>query len=283
MGVTELARRQDLLPSDVHRILNSLAAYGFIEQNAETKTYRLGMGVMKLGLAVFQRNELRQAARPLLKRVSDDLEVSAHMAIFDPHELEIFLVEQIDTAGQVPFKPNFGAVASPHSTALGKAITAHLDTPAALDLIRKFPLVRSTSRTITQLPQLEAELHATRSRGYGVDLEESAEGACCIGAPIRDGSGKAIAAVSLSMPARTFFGHGERELASVVRKTAESISRAAQRTFAPKPMHTGDPTLGEFVPFLRAARFSGVGRQTTWGKGEVEVVQEDRGARVNQP
>ena len=44
MGVTELARRADLLPSDVHRILNSLAAYGLIEQNPTNKTYRLGMG-----------------------------------------------------------------------------------------------------------------------------------------------------------------------------------------------------------------------------------------------
>src|SRR5271165_182983 len=29
--------------------------------------------------------------------------------------------------------------------------------------------------------------------------------------------------------------------------------------------------LGEFVPFLRAAQFTGVGRQTTWGKGEILV------------
>lgn len=29
--------------------------------------------------------------------------------------------------------------------------------------------------------------------------------------------------------------------------------------------------LGEFVPFLDAARFSGVGRQTSWGKGELAV------------
>jgi CRISPR-associated endoribonuclease Cas6 len=30
--------------------------------------------------------------------------------------------------------------------------------------------------------------------------------------------------------------------------------------------------LGEFVPFLAAAQFSGVGRQTTWGKGEIAIV-----------
>lgn len=30
--------------------------------------------------------------------------------------------------------------------------------------------------------------------------------------------------------------------------------------------------LSEFVPYLRAAKWTGVGRQTVWGKGEVGIV-----------
>ena len=30
--------------------------------------------------------------------------------------------------------------------------------------------------------------------------------------------------------------------------------------------------LGEFVPFLRAAEWTGVGRQTSWGKGAITVI-----------
>jgi hypothetical protein len=29
--------------------------------------------------------------------------------------------------------------------------------------------------------------------------------------------------------------------------------------------------LGEFVPYLKAGKWVGVGRQTVWGKGEVEI------------
>ena len=29
--------------------------------------------------------------------------------------------------------------------------------------------------------------------------------------------------------------------------------------------------LGEFVPFLEAAQWTGVGRQTVWGKGAIRV------------
>jgi len=226
MGVTELARRTELLPSDVHRILNSLTAYGFIEQNPVNKTYRLGMGLMKIGLTVFQRNELREAARPLMQRLSEEMEATAHMAIFDARELDIFLAEQIDSTGEISFKPRYGATASPHCTALGKAIMANIDHDTAMQLLQKSGLPRVTSHTITQLAQLEEELVRISSQGYGVDLEESAEGACCIGAPIRDWSGSAIAAISVSMPAGRFYRLAEPHLASMVKAAAAELSSA---------------------------------------------------------
>jgi DNA-binding IclR family transcriptional regulator len=222
MGVTELARRADLLPSDVHRILNSLVSYGMIEQNPANKTYRLGIGMMKLGLAALQRNELREASRALLQRLCEEMDATAHMAIFDARELDIFLAEQIDSPGEIPFKPKYGATASPHSTALGKAI----DRKTLIDLIEKTGLPKWTAHTITQLSALELELARTYDQGYSVDLEESAEGACCIGAPVRDGSGAVVAAVSISMPANRFYRFPEPQLASFVKSTAAELSVA---------------------------------------------------------
>ena len=58
LGVTDLAKRTDLLPSDVHRILTSLKATGYIVQDPETKKYQLGFALVRLGLAACQRNKL---------------------------------------------------------------------------------------------------------------------------------------------------------------------------------------------------------------------------------
>src|SRR4051794_5332129 len=209
MGVTELARRVDLFPSDVHRILNSLASYGFIEQNPANKTYRLGMGIMKLGLTTFQRNELREAARSVLQRLSEETDATAHLAMFDPRELDTFLTDQMDAAGDVPFKPSYGAVAPPHCTALGKVIAANIERPVALELVRRHGMTKPTAHTITSLSALEAEWDRIRVQGYAVDLEETAEGGCCIGAPVRDWSGSVAAAISISMPASRFSRYPE--------------------------------------------------------------------------
>ena len=224
MGVTDLARRTDLLPSDVHRILTSLKPYGFVEQNPRTKMYRLGVGLMKLGLTVLQRNEFRSSARPLLQRLSLQTEATAHMAIYDSQEPDIFLAEQIDGVKDIPFQPKFGISTNPHSTALGKTILANIDHETALRLLDKSGLPRCTPHTITQLAALETELIKISKQGYGLDLEESAEGACCIGAPVKDWTGDTVGAISVSMPANRFYAAYEPDLANMVKATALELS-----------------------------------------------------------
>lgn len=92
---------------------------------------------------------------------------------------------------------------------------------------------------------------------------------------------------------RALYGGGPLEMdfaefgqrATAVRMTACELthvhaSRVSSRTgqrhaldgFTGRVEYEGE--LREFVPFLRAARFSGVGRQTTWGKGELEVIEQ---------
>lgn len=226
MGVTDLARRTHLLPSDVHRILTSLETCGYIEQDPQTRRYRLGCGLVKLSLTTCQRMSLREAARPLLKRVSERLGATAHMAMFDSRDLEVFLVEQIDYPGQVLMKPRFGLPSSPHCTALGKTILASMDRVTASETIRKSGLPKVTPYTITDLPTLEKEFAKIREQGYGVDCEESIAGACCIGAPVRDYTGAVVASISASMMSDRFHGWSEADLASVMKSAAAELSTA---------------------------------------------------------
>lgn len=225
LGVTEMARRTGLLPSDVHRILSSLKFCGFVEQNLQTKTYRLGVGLMKLGLAAFQRNELREAARPLLLHLSEELQATAHLAIFDPQEFDIFLADQVDTSAETALKANFGASPAAHCTALGKAIMANIDHGVALRYLETTGTPRSAPNTITHLGSLETELKKTASQGYSLDLEESATGACCVGAALRDWTGATVGAISISMPSDRYYRATAGVLPSAVSATAWELSR----------------------------------------------------------
>ena len=224
MGVTDLARRTGLLPSDVHRILSSLRPYGFVEQNPQNRTYRLGVGLMKLGLTAFQRHELREAARPLLQRLSEELDATAHLAILDLRELDIFLAEQIDYSREVPFQAKFGASAAAHCTALGKAIIASIPWDIASTFLEKHGMLRVAPNTITEVSSLKSDLRRSAGRGYGLDIEESAKGACCVGAPIRGGDGEVVGAISISMRSSRYHRLPEQSIATPVQAAARQLS-----------------------------------------------------------
>ena len=80
LGITDLARKTELLPSDVHRILTSLRSVGYIEQDLETKKYRLGFSLVRLGLTVFRRNQLHDKAHPVLVRLSHQIGAATRLA-----------------------------------------------------------------------------------------------------------------------------------------------------------------------------------------------------------
>src|SRR5580700_2310400 len=70
LGISDLSRRTALLPSDVHRLLTSLRRSGYVDQDAETKKYQLGVQLLRIGLEACQQNELYERAYPKLVELS---------------------------------------------------------------------------------------------------------------------------------------------------------------------------------------------------------------------
>jgi DNA-binding IclR family transcriptional regulator len=224
LGVSELARRTDLLPSDVHRILNSLQSFGYIEQDPDTRTYHPGLALLKLGLTTVQRTDLREAGQPLLKRLGEELSASTHMAMFDTRELEVFIVEQVTSPLEMAIKPRLGSTEASHCTALGKTILAWMSPETRFLALQKSALQKRTAHTITDLNLLEREFQTIRVQGYGLDREEFLLGTCCIAAPVLDQTGTAVAAISVSMASTRFYSWPEAVLASMTKSAAAELS-----------------------------------------------------------
>ena len=224
--LTEVAENTGLLKSDAHRILKSLEMFGFIEQDRESRRYRLGLELLKLGHLVHARLHLSDTARPFLRALSEAAGGTANLAIFDPVDREIIFVEQIDCPSEVQIRWRIGHSAFPHATAVGKTILAHLDPETARAVVEKSGLSRKTRHTITSVAELERELHRVREAGYAVDREEGVEGACCIGAPVRSHTGCVVAAVSVSMMKVRLARLREAEVIALVKSAAGKISGA---------------------------------------------------------
>jgi IclR family KDG regulon transcriptional repressor len=224
LGVTDLAHSLKLCPSDVHRILNSLLLYGYVEQSPETKRYHLGAGLLRLGLSTLQRNVVREKGHGILIRLSARLNAATHLALFDMGQCEVFLVDQVSCDELSVLENRPGAIAGMHSTALGKTVMADMDAETFHRALDRCGLAKSTRKTITEQTALEKELQLIRERGYAIDREESTEGSCCIGSPIRNCSGSVIGAISASMKASHFDEVNQTRLVSLVDGAATELS-----------------------------------------------------------
>jgi IclR family transcriptional regulator, KDG regulon repressor len=226
LGIADLARRTELLPSDVHRILASLRLFGYVEQDPETKKYRLGFALLRIGLTAFFGNHLCEEAHPILVQLSQKIDAATRIAILDRRELKLFLVDHVKGPNNLSFGINLGVPERIHCTALGKSIIANLNSDLALSALKKNGLTRYTRHTITDPSVLGQQFENIRRLGYAVDREEDLEGICCLASPIRNSEGLVVGAISTTMPSSQFIALDELCLGAHVKVAAQHISTA---------------------------------------------------------
>lgn len=226
LGIADLARGTGLLPSDVHRILSSLRANCYIDQDPETKKYRLGIALIHLGLTAFKRNLLREKAQPILVRLSKRLGATTYLGLLDGRRLELLLMEQINGPTTAMSQVHLGETEQLHCTALGKVILASLDRRTLASVLQKSGMPRCTCRTMTDAAALEQQLEQVRRGGFAVDCEEFISGLCCIGSSIRDCTGTLVGAISASMPTSRFLVWKEAQLGAILKTAAGDLSAA---------------------------------------------------------
>ena len=90
---------------------------------------------------------------------------------------------------------------------------------------RTNPLKPYTPKSIRTHQALREELDRTRERGWSVDDEEHEENVFCIAAPVKDYTGRTIAALSVSWPIFRFNREGLPELAGKIAETTSALSK----------------------------------------------------------
>jgi len=198
LTVTEISARLGIARSSTHGLVYNLLWRGYLTQeHPRDKRFRLGARLIHLGLAVMDRVDLRSAARAPLEQLVAAAGATAYVAV--PDRGELVYVDKLAVARRdVGMDMRIGVRRPIHSSSLGKALLAALDDESAAAIIDGIDLYPVTDSTITTPAALLADLAETRARGYSMDEQEAVLGVCCVGAPIRDHTGRSIAAVSVS-------------------------------------------------------------------------------------
>ena len=128
LGVSELAREVGLNRSTTHRYIATLAALGYLQQDAPTKKYRLGPRVVDLGFSAINSMELREISMPHLQRLSDETGHTVNMAILDGADIVYIERCRSSRRGQreIDLNLHVGSRLPAYCTSMGKVMLAFL-------------------------------------------------------------------------------------------------------------------------------------------------------------
>jgi len=227
ISLRELSARVKLPKGTTHRLLSSLAYYGYIRQTPETKNYHLGFRLIELGNSLLNQLDIRSQAKPFLSDLAAKINETVHLVILDQYEaLYIEKVESNVKQGGLQMVSQVGFRVPVHCSSVGKVLLAHLPEDELDGIIQQMGLPKRTKNTITDPENLKAHLKMVRSQGFAIDDEENEEGIRCVGAPIFNQQDQVIAAISISGPTiRITKKLLQNSLKREIIKTASAISR----------------------------------------------------------
>jgi DNA-binding IclR family transcriptional regulator len=222
-SLAELVAELGLPPATLHRHLQDLVRRGYVEQDPDSKLYFLGLRVLSLRAQAIRAIQMVARARPFLRDLMLATNCTAYLAVY--RDREVVYLDRVDAPTTVPrFVPVGGMRAPAYCIALGKVLLAALSREELEDYLATTELVPFTPHTLTDRNQLREHLSLVRERDYALDMEEQSLGSWCIAAPVRDYTGRTIAAISITIKDKSLAERLE-SMIPLVCGTALKISR----------------------------------------------------------
>ncbi len=221
-GVTQVSTALGMNVSTVHHLLRTLRARGLVEQDPESKLYRLGVRTVQLGDVYLEGLDLYAVAQSALRDASRECGETVTLAALEG----MTITTLVTIPGRFTVR-SIGAATdrhNAHATALGKVLLASLPGGDVPEMVAEAGMTRFTPNTLATLRQLEAHLEQVRQQGYAFDLEELETGLCCVAMGVPNHRGQTVAAVGISVPVARFDDQCRQALVELLQRTSRRIA-----------------------------------------------------------
>jgi DNA-binding IclR family transcriptional regulator len=192
-----LSAETGLHPSTAFRILASLGEHGLVGRDG-ANLYRLGPRLLQWAGRAASGLDLREIARPVMKWLRDEVGESVNLTVREGDQ--VVYVERVIPNRMMRVEQVIGSRAPLHVTAVGKLMLGEAGDSAVRDYAHRTGLPALTVNTRGSAQALLLDIEISQQRGYALDDEEAELGVGCIGVLVRDGTGAAVAGLSVSAP-----------------------------------------------------------------------------------
>ena len=194
LTLSEVAERTGLTRAAARRFLLTLQELGYVGSTG--RQFSLRPRVLALGYAYLSSFSVAQIAQPHLEDLAEELHESCSVSVLDGDD--IVYVARASANRIMTIALTVGTRLPPYPTSMGRVLLAHLPDAEREALLSRATLRKLTDHTIVDLDRLREVLATVRSQGWAAVDQELEAGVRSIAVPIRDSSGKVVAAINAS-------------------------------------------------------------------------------------
>jgi len=224
LTLIEICEMTKLPKPTVFRLLASLENSGFIARTADQQRYSVGIRVFELGNVYLSNLSIEQIFSPYMQEISQKYSIACNLAILDSGQ--VVYIASTNTSGPFQYAPIIGYRHYVHCSALGKSLLVDKSKEEILGILSETGMPALSPHTITKPKVYLEEIDEARRFGFTVDDQEGAVGIYCLAVPIRNRSGKVVAALSVSGPSPKYNDDFKE---SIIRDLQKSAQEAVKR------------------------------------------------------
>ncbi len=219
----ELQQLTGLPKASLHRALADLTEQRLVVFDEPTATYRAGFRPLEWANRIWANNDLRKLARDELETLSERTGETVMLSVLaDTHVIHLDCVE---SAQSVRTSVSIGHRVPAWCTAAGKVLMARLPEAEQRTTLDNTAFARFTNNTVTEPDAVMTQLQHALDSGIAIDDEEHHVGIRCLAAPVVDGAGTTVAALSVSAPTFRIDGDNFEHWRTWVQDCAQTIGK----------------------------------------------------------
>jgi DNA-binding IclR family transcriptional regulator len=223
LNMSETAKLLRINRTTLLRLLHTLEVEGFVERRPSGAGYQVGLSFLELGARALFSQDLVQVAMPVLTRLAETVQLSAHLGVLDGSDV-LYLVRRTPNT---PLASNIrvGSRLPAHATTMGRMLLAYM-TPLELEtLYAGKELQRFSDHTSTTLDAVLAKAERDRCAGIAWSDAYFERGISSAAVPVFDFAGQPLGAINVSGPVGAFAEEGRRAvIADELRLAGTEIS-----------------------------------------------------------
>jgi IclR family KDG regulon transcriptional repressor len=222
INLENLAKETRLPKATLLRFLSTLVSLGYVYRDP-TDLYSLTLKLFSLGSHGLEHIDFISLANPVAQKLCTELGETVHMGVLEG-KTAVYVLKK-ESSFTIRMYSRVGKTIPLYCTAIGKVLLSDMTEHELQQYLGEVPLKPFTPNTIRDEKALLSELEKVRNQGWASDDEEHEMGTLCIGAPIRDYTGRAIASMSVSWPLFRFDPENKKRIVASILSECNNLSK----------------------------------------------------------